>query len=403
MKHKKSAKRSPDRIARCASGLGWSIALVGAVFLSQVNVVVAAATNSNQAERKLLYVAVPGIRNYLEYGGHGVLVFDIDHGHRFVKRIPAAGLNESGQPLNVKGVCANASTKRLYVGTTRTLTCFDLRSEKILWEKPYPGGCDRMSITPDGKAIYLPSLEGAHWHVVDGLTGDVIKKILPKSVGAHNTIVGVDGGRAYLAGLRSPLLSVTDATRHEVIREVGPFSNFIRPFTVNGSGTLCFVNINDLLGFEIGDLTTAKMLHRVEVQGFEKGPTKRHGCPSHGVGLTADEKELWLTDAHNSRLHIFDIGHFTSAATNAMAMPPKQVASIELRDQPGWVTFSIDGKYAYPSTGDVIEVATRKIVVGLQDENKVDVQSEKLLEIDFKDDQPIRTGDQFGLGRLTRP
>jgi hypothetical protein len=81
-----------------------------------------------------------------------------------------------------------------------------------------------------------------------------------------------------------------------------------------------------------------------------------------------------------------------------MAMPPKQVASIELRDQPGWVTFGIDGKYAYPSTGDVIEVATRKIVAGLQDENKVDVQSEKLLEIDFKDGQPVRTGDQFGLG-----
>jgi hypothetical protein len=367
--------------------------LVGAVLLSLTCSALAAATSSNQAERKLLYVAEPGIRNYLEYGGHGVLVFDIDHGHRFVKRIPAAGLDESGQPLNVKGVCANASTKRLYVGTTRMLTCFDLLSEKILWEKAYPGGCDRMSITPDGKVIYVPSLEGAHWHVVDALIGDVIKKLVPKSAGAHNTIVGLDGGRAYLAGLRSPLLSVTDAKRHEVIREVGPFSNFIRPFTVNGAGTLCFVNVNDLLGFEIGDLTTGKMLHRVEVQGVEKGPTKRHGCPSHGVGLTPDEKELWLTDAHNSRLHIFD----------ATVMPPKQVASIALRDQPGWVTFSIDGKYAYPSTGDVIEVATRKIVAGLQDENKVDVQSEKLVEIDFKDGQPVRAGDQFGLGRVTRP
>jgi DNA-binding beta-propeller fold protein YncE len=228
---------------------------------------------------------------------------------------------------------------------------------------------------------------------VDALTGDVIKKIVPKSSGAHNTIVGLDGGRAYLAGLRSPLLSIADAKKHEVVLEVGPFGNFIRPFTVNGGGTLCFVNLNDLLGFEIGDLATGKMLHRVEVQGFEKGPTKRHGCPSHGIGLTPDEKELWLTDAHNSRLHIFD----------ATAMPPKQVASIVLRDQPGWVTFSIDGKYAYPSTGDVIEVATRKIVAGLQDEKKVDVQSEKMLEIDFKDDQPVRTGDQFGLGRLTRP
>jgi sugar lactone lactonase YvrE len=91
-----------------------------------------------------------------------------------------------------------------------------------------------------------------------------------------------------------------------VIREVGPFGNFIRPFTVNGSGTLCFVNVNDLLGFEVGDLQTGKMLHRIEVAGFKKAPTKRHGCPSHGVGLTPDEKELWLTDAANRRVHIFD-------------------------------------------------------------------------------------------------
>src|SRR5207249_3022203 len=152
---------------------------------------------------------------------------------------------------------------------------------------------------------------------------------------------------------------------------------------------LCFVNVNELLGFEIGDLNSGKMLHRVEVQDFKKGPTKRHGCPSHGIGLTPDEKEIWLTDAFNSRLHIFD----------ATVMPPKQIASIVVRDQPGWVTFSLDGHYAYPSTGDVIDTATRKIITGLKDEKGADVQSEKLLEIDFKDSQPIRAGDQFGLGR----
>jgi 6-phosphogluconolactonase (cycloisomerase 2 family) len=129
----------------------------------------------------------------------------------------------------------------------------------------------------------------------------------------------------------------------------------------------------------------------VEVAGFERGPTKRHGCPSHGIGLTPDEKELWLTDAHNNRVHIFD----------ATVMPPKQIASIRLRDQPGWVTFSIDGKYAYPSTGDVIETATRKIVAELKDEHGADVQSEKMLEIDFSGGRPVRVGDQFGLGRVT--
>ncbi|MBM3835808.1 MAG: hypothetical protein FJ403_21575 [Verrucomicrobia bacterium] len=349
---------------------------------------VLAADSSRSGERRLLYAAVPGIRNYLEYGGHGIIVFDIDQGHKFVKRIRTGGTNENGQPLNVKGVCVSVPLKRIYVSTIRTLSAIDLVSEKVLWEKAYAGGCDRMAISPDGKVIYLPSLEGPHWHVVGAEKGEVIAKIEPNS-GAHNTVYGSDGKRVYLAGLRSPLLTVAETSGHTALKTVGPFSHFIRPFTVNHSQTLCFVNLNELLGFEVGDITTGKMSHRIEVQGFKKGPTKRHGCPSHGIGLTPDEKEIWLTDAHNSQLHIFD----------NTVMPPRQVANIELRDQPGWVTFTIDGKYAYPSTGDVIEVASRKIIAGLTDERGAAVQSEKLLEIDFVGDQPVRAGDQFGVGR----
>src|SRR2546429_2950311 len=38
------------------------------------------------AEQHLLYVASPGVRNYVEYGGVGVLVFDVDKGYKFVRR-----------------------------------------------------------------------------------------------------------------------------------------------------------------------------------------------------------------------------------------------------------------------------------------------------------------------------
>lgn len=347
-----------------------------------------AAESPARGLRKFLYVAVPGVRNYLEYGGHGILVFDIENGHRFVKRIPSAGVDGQGKPINVKGVCACAATRRLYVSTLKTLMAFDLVTEKLLWEKPYEGGCDRMAMAPDGKFIYLPSLEKDHWHVVDA-DGAVLTKLVPKS-GAHNTIVGLDGAHAYLAGLKSPLLRVTDTRTHTIAREVGPFTSAIRPFTVNGKQTLCYVNVNELLGFEVGDLKTGKMLHRVEVQGFQKGPVKRHGCPSHGVGLTPDEKEVWVVDAFNQRVHVFD---------NTVS-PPKQVASITVRDEPGWVTFSLDGRYAYPSTGDVIEVATRKIVTSLTDEKGAPVMSEKMVEIHFTDGKPVRNGDQFGIGRV---
>ena len=347
------------------------------------------ALSSNGA--RLLYVAAPGIRDDLQYGGHGILVFNIDQAHKFLRRIPSAGLDK-GKPMNVKGICASQSLQRIYVSTLKTLMCFDIETDNLLWEKSYEGGCDRMAISPDGKVIYLPSLEKAHWHVVDANSGDVITKIVPDS-GSHNTVYGPDGKEVYLAGLRSPLLTVADGEKHKAARTVGPFSNFIRPFTVNGSQTLVFANVNDLLGFEVGDLKSGKMLHRVEVQGFKKGAIKRHGCPSHGVGLTPDEKQLWLSDAANERVHVFD----------ATVMPPKQIASIKLREQPGWVTFSIDGRYAYPSTGDVIDVATRKIIIGLTDETGAEVHSEKMIEVDVEGKKAVRVGNQFGVGAKRVP
>ncbi len=349
----------------------------------------ATAAETKPTDGRYLYVAVPGIRNYLEHGGHGVLVFDIDRNHAFVRRIPAAGLTAEGKPANVKGVVANAATRRLYVSTLQKLACFDLLTDKIIWEKTYEGGCDRMSLSPDGKVMYLPSLEKEHWHVVDALSGDVIKRLEPIPR-AHNTVYGLDGRYAYMAGIGSPLLHVADTATHTITKKVGPFGSGIRPFTVNGKQTLAFVNVNGLLGFEVGDLVSGLLLHRVEVQGFRMGVPKRHSCPSHGVGLTPDEKEVWVCDAVNSRMHIFD----------ATVMPPKQVANIEVREQPGWITFSLDGKYAYPSTGDVIDVATRKIITGLTDETGAGVHSEKIVEIHFAGGVPVRTGDQFGVGRV---
>lgn len=347
-----------------------------------------AAQSENAPVQRRLYAALPGIRNYLEFGGHGLAVFDVDHGHKFVKRIPTAGLDTDGKPMNVKGVCASVSLGRIYVSTIKTLMAIDLVTERLLWEKAYEGGCDRMAIAPDGKTIYLPSLEKDHWHVVDAASGDVLAKIVPRS-GSHNTCYGLDGKEVYLAGLKSHELTIADPSVHKAVRTVGPFTDNIRPFTVNGTQTRCYVNLDKLLGFEIGDLKTGRKLHRVEVQGYAMGPVKRHGCPSHGVGLTPDEKEIWVTDGHNNRLHIFD---------NTVE-PPRQVASILLREQPGWITFSLDGVYAWPSTGDVIDVATRKIVTGLTDENGAQVHSEKMVEIHMREGKPVRAGDQFGLGR----
>lgn len=339
--------------------------------------------------KKYLYVAEPGIRNYLEYGGHGILVYDIENDYKLVKRIPTGSFDDKGHPSNVKGICVSLATQCVYVSTIKSLMCISLKTDKLLWEKVYEKGCDRMAISPDGLTIYQSSFENDQWYVVNARNGEVINSIFIKSK-AHNTIFAPDGKAVYLEGLASSYLTVVnpkDITRNYV--NIGPFSSSIRPFTINGKQSLVFANVNDLLGFEIGDLKTGKMIQRVEIQGFEKGLIKRHGCPSHGIGLTPDEKELWVADGANQRMHIFD----------ATQMPPKQLTSIALRDQPGWITFSLDGRYAFPSTGEVIDVATKKIIHSLSDEKGDIVQSEKVVEIHFKKDVAVKKGDQFGLGR----
>lgn len=336
--------------------------------------------------KRYLYVAVPGIRDYLGYGGHGLLVFDMDNNHRFVKRIPTKGFHPDNTPSNVKGIAVSVPLNSIYISTLESLQRIDLTTDKLVWEKTFEGGCDRMSISPDGKTMYLPSLEKGFWNVVDCASGDIIKKI-DVHKRAHNTIYGPSGKQVYLDDIASPWLYIADATKHELVNKVGPFANFVRPFTINGKETLAYVTVDSLLGFEVGDINTGKKLAHIEVEGWNRGPVRRHGNPSHGIALTPDEKEIWLADGHNMRVHVF----------NAVA-PYQQLTTIPVQDMPGWITFSIDGKLVYPSSGEVIETKTRKILTTLQDEFHNNVASEKMVEINFAGNKVVKAGDQFGIG-----
>jgi DNA-binding beta-propeller fold protein YncE len=339
-----------------------------------------------QEQLRLLYVGAPGVGNRLEYGGQGVLIFDIDQGHRFVRRIPLGLDRES-----VRGIAAHAGTARLYVGTTRRMIAIHLETDQVVWESDFGGRCcDRMALSPDGAFMYVPALGQELWYVVDARDGSLVRTI-PKDRSPHNTIISDDGRFGYLAS-QGPdqLISVVDTETHEIVRNVGPFSHRTRPFTINGRQTHIFVNVNDLLGFEVADLTTGEVIHRVEVEGFEAGRSPIHGIPSHGIAMTADETEIWVADNANDHVHVFD----------ATVMPPTQSASVALRGEPGWISFGIDGTLAYPSTGDVIDVRSKRIVATLQDETGQGVQSEKIVQVDFVDGRPVRASDQFGKGAV---
>ena len=119
---------------------------------------------------------------------------------------------------------------------------------------------------------------------------------MPETPVAHNLAVTADGKLGLMGSMSSPKdgkagLAVIDVPDRKVLRYM-TFSEMVRPLTINHDASLVYVNVNDLIGFEIGDVQTGKMLKRVELPG---DAWKGKGY-SHGIGMTPDESEIWVAD-----------------------------------------------------------------------------------------------------------
>jgi DNA-binding beta-propeller fold protein YncE len=353
-------------------------------------------------QKTLFYVAVPGNGPDLEDGGYGILVFDKDDDWKFLKRIPLWDYPAIIGPGDFRGISAHAETGRLYVTHHRGVAAFDLVTDKMLWHTDslntglYDNGdcCDNGHVTADGKYVVAGSRRiQDRWWVLDAATGKIIKEVAtPDSIGPHNIMMSPDGTRAYLAPTASNYFTVVDTKNFEKVGLVGPTTNPARTFTLNGAGTLLYTTEMRLLGFEIMDTKTGKLVERVELpngwgwQGREFG----HNTPSHGVALSPDEKEVWVCDGPNDTVHVYD---------NTVT-PKRLKANIRQRRQPEWLIFSIDGKHVYTSNGEIFDAATKKKVHQLVDEKGQMAGSEKSLEVIFQNGKPFKVGERGGVGQV---
>ena len=281
--------------------------------------------------RRYLYLSMPAGAQEEGRSGAGILIFDIDNRHKFVRRIDIPIFKEG-----LRGFTGNAQTHRVYYSTTnRRLGAFDLETEKIVWENTYPVGCDRSSITIDGKKIYVPtgfwySGEDSGFLVVNAENGELIKRI-PVGPQAHNSIVSLDGRRLYLG--TKTMLTVFDTSTDRMIRQIKDVGERgVFPYTMDSRNRIGYVCLGNHVGFDVVNLETGKVLHRVYA-GDQPIPHR-----THGAGLTPDETELWVSDQVGRKLFIFD----------ATKMPPEPKGHVGLsQGGHGWVTFSLDGRYAW--------------------------------------------------------
>ena len=128
------------------------------------------------------------------------------------------------------------------------------------------------------------------------------------------------------------------------------------------------------LGFRVLDLRTANWLYDVRFKGYTWNPRFGPDPPSHGLVLAPGRGELWVLDAPNSRLHVFDVRGLPTR-------PPRRLADIRLskplsgKESPcpadcgriGSLQRSSDGRFLYVGdAGDVIDAQRREVLGNLE-------------------------------------
>lgn len=328
----------------------------------------------------------------------GLRIYRLDAGYTEVRQVRIPEL------IDPRGCEASAVSGRLYVSYRKDLSSpeirqqgvgwlssIDLRSWQLLWTREYAGSIDSFALTPDGQTMYMPSGEGrggGKWRVIHASDGAVLGE-LPFGYGAHNTVMGPTGERVYLGALGYDYLGVADARSGKLLRRIGPFGERIRPFVINGRETFAFVNVNFLSGFEVADLRSGRVIHRVEVEGYPWTDPPLPLTQSHGVAITPAEHEAWVVDAHNRMVHVFDIRDLPGK--------PRQIASVSVADErypyllPKWINVSRDGRYVHVSTGAVIEAASRQVV------HRV-APTRHFLEVEYRGGEPVAAYPRYGNG-----
>lgn len=347
-------------------------------------------------DRHLVYVTLPGTLEAPAYrNGLGMVVLDAENDYLFVKRIPTWDTPASVSPEQVAGVTASPITNMIYVAARGRLGAWDLGTDKMVWEQTFDGRCcERPQVTADGKYLVVGSDLKDFWYVADPRTGTLLHKLeAPLSPNAHNLVLSPDGKLAFMSP-NGPVMTISDIASGKVVKNI-TFGDNIRPFVLNHDASLIYANTNNLDGFEIADVKTGKVIAHIENSGDWKSkwnvtpkPRVPHGCPSHGIALVNGEKEIWVTDGINNLIHVYD---------NTGKLP-KEVGTIQPTAGVYWITVGLDGKYAYLSSGDVVDTKTHKIVAQLKDEFGKPMHSEKLLDMTFQEGKLQRVVNQFGNG-----
>jgi len=258
------------------------------------------------------------------------------------------------------GAAAAPDGSRYYISNEaeKSLDVVDQKTLKVTRHIPLSGHPNNISISKDGKRVYVSiAVAPGAIDVVDTTSLEKVKSI-PVKGAVHNTYVTPDGKFVVSGSIPSKTITVIDQQTEQpvwsLVMDLG-----IRPmaFATNpdGSTKWIFVQLSGFNGFAVVDFASKKEINRIKLPDLPAGkaPFPEGGNESHGMAVTADGKTLIVNSRLNSAIYSYSLPDL------------KLLGSADVGRSPDWVTLTPDGKTAYVACAasnyvSVVDIKTMK-------------------------------------------
>lgn len=339
----------------------------------------------------------------------------------------------------IRGVAARVADNSLYIfnyGTTNISTSTNGRLLKLnlttlatVWDQSYSlGAIDRGCVSADGATIYAPSGENvssgtyqSDWYVIrtsDGVQTGLIA-LANGAIRPHNTVctdgtifmeaVDVNGGSA---SHHSVTMYNTATTAQTTVGNFTAGTGRVRPFTVDVPHGLVYVNLEDWIGFGVGN-TAGSVLYDSQAPPGYTQPGTTNVVNSHAIALTPNGNKLYVGDPNMGAgsstangVEVWDVSGVRNSSAPVYKTFIATASDSHVYDgkNPGWLTTSWGGRYVVTETGEVIDTTTDTVAFQLLDPNQGDgsgdMRTRYMIEVDFQGTPPFQVSDQFGIGHL---
>lgn len=254
------------------------------------------------------------------------------------------------------GLAASPQEDRLYVSveSTNSLLALDTSTDRIVGKTAVSGRPNQITVTANGKFVYVPLRDAAAVDIVETGSMKVIKHIgLRES--PHNAYTSANGQHVYVTTIEGKTIFVFDPASHTIVSEIEPGGK-VRPIALTKDESLMYVALSELHGFAVVSISQRKTLRKVMLPPLPpETPRPYLDTYTHGLALTPDERELWVTSCPGAALYAYSVPDL------------KLRAKVDVGKFPNWLAFTRDGKTLFVSntesdTVSAIDVLNKKVL-----------------------------------------